>query len=109
MVTMGIFPSNEKYPWQNQESNPQPNDQWSENLTTRPSGWSVFRKVPTQNMINTVLNYKKAKIFSDHEFWKKFSLIWVNMVIGIHSFQYHIFLQSDSNQTNQTFTPLPYT
>jgi hypothetical protein len=27
VVTMGIFPFKETYPWQNRESNPEPNDQ----------------------------------------------------------------------------------
>jgi len=65
--------------------------------TMHPPQSSVFRKVSTQNMINTVLNYKTATIFSDHEFWKNSSLIWVNMNIGMHNVQYHIFLQSDRN------------
>ena len=40
MVTTGICPCKEKFPWQNRESNPGPHDQQSETLTTRPQGWS---------------------------------------------------------------------
>ena len=50
MVTTGIFPCKEKFPWQNRESNPGPRDQQSETLTTRPQGWpqsvSIFNHFP---------------------------------------------------------------
>jgi hypothetical protein len=45
MVTMGIFPFKEKFPWQNRESNLGPHNQQSETLTTRPRGWSDKREV----------------------------------------------------------------
>jgi hypothetical protein len=54
MVAMGIFPFKEKSPWQNLESNPGPQDQQSETLTTRPRGWSVSCEVE----INTFLSYR---------------------------------------------------
>jgi hypothetical protein len=65
MVTMGIFPFKEKSPWQNRESNPEPHDQQSETLTTRPRGWSQ------------PLHVSKHYLLTMHCIYNNWYILWV--------------------------------
>jgi hypothetical protein len=41
MVTIGIFPFKEKFPWQNRESNPGPHDQTTRLVTLQCCSWNT--------------------------------------------------------------------
>jgi hypothetical protein len=91
MVTMGTFPFKEKFPWQNWESNPGPQDQYSETLTTRPRGWSttMFCGIAVNFSIICAqeLNFFIVLSFIPVDLHKQFSLYDV-----LHSGWWHVFV-----------------